>query len=75
MKFLLMLEICASVFLAEPVTTVRTPNCSQYFLLQCSRERLPICGTNGVTFSNECMLCLFNREYNKDIKIWRYGGC
>ncbi|XP_041042813.1 trypsin inhibitor ClTI-1-like isoform X1 [Carcharodon carcharias] len=53
----------------------KTPNCAQYSKLACSRERDPVCGTNGITFPNECMLCLHNWEYNKDVKIEKNGNC
>ncbi|XP_055488648.1 trypsin inhibitor ClTI-1-like isoform X3 [Leucoraja erinacea] len=75
MKFLLTLTICASVFLAQRVVAVKPPKCDKYSSPLCSRVRDPVCGTNSITFANECMLCLFNREYNKDINILRNGDC
>ncbi|XP_067885025.1 trypsin inhibitor ClTI-1-like isoform X2 [Heterodontus francisci] len=68
------------VLAVQPIDTkgeasVKTPNCVQYSAPVCSRDRVPVCGTNGITFPNECMLCLHNWEYNKDVKIVKNGDC
>ncbi|XP_069781542.1 trypsin inhibitor ClTI-1-like [Narcine bancroftii] len=75
MKSLLMLAICAAVLFAQPVAAEKPPNCKKHSPPRCSRVRDPVCGTNGITFPNECMLCLFNTEYNKGVKILRSGDC
>ncbi|XP_061489230.1 serine protease inhibitor Kazal-type 4-like [Rhineura floridana] len=48
----------------------RHPICVHYFLQPiCILYHNPVCGSNGMTYQNECELCIYCREHHKDIKI------
>ncbi|KAJ8282706.1 hypothetical protein COCON_G00052250 [Conger conger] len=59
---------------AAPSTPI-APNCSAYFLPMCTRDFSPVCGNDGVTYSNDCMLCLWNKENQANIAIAWKGEC
>ncbi|XP_044536359.1 serine protease inhibitor Kazal-type 2 [Gracilinanus agilis] len=51
------------------------PDCKIYGNPGCPRDLNPVCGTDALTYPNECSLCAKNRELGKDIQIkWR-GFC
>ncbi|NXG56013.1 IOVO protein, partial [Hemiprocne comata] len=41
----------------------------------CTKTLSPICGSDGVTYSNECLLCAYNIEYGTNISKDHDGEC
>ncbi|NXK52591.1 IOVO protein, partial [Chauna torquata] len=44
-------------------------------VLLCTKTLSPICGTDGVTYSNECLLCAYNIEYGTNVSKDHDGEC
>ncbi|KAF1656727.1 Ovomucoid, partial [Eudyptes chrysocome] len=44
-------------------------------VLVCTKILSPICGTDGVTYSNECLLCAYNIEYGTNVSKDHDGEC
>ncbi|CAI9602821.1 unnamed protein product [Staurois parvus] len=61
-------------FTAPSVKKPRVPLCSRY-ADPCEYDDKPICGTDGYTYSSECVLCMENRERTVQSLIQHDGPC
>ncbi|XP_030595963.1 probable pancreatic secretory proteinase inhibitor isoform X2 [Archocentrus centrarchus] len=54
----------------------RRPSCVGMSGIQaCPLNYSPVCGSNGITYPNECFLCIYRLETNTDILIVKDGPC
>ncbi|KFU92942.1 Ovomucoid [Chaetura pelagica] len=44
-------------------------------VVDCPKTRSPICGSDGVTYSNECQLCAYNIDYGTNVSKDHDGEC
>ncbi|XP_051790206.1 trypsin inhibitor ClTI-1-like [Erpetoichthys calabaricus] len=51
------------------------PECSSYPLPACPRMYIPVCGTDGETYGNECELCVDNMRRKDQVYILNYDEC
>ncbi|NXN59400.1 ICHY inhibitor, partial [Rynchops niger] len=62
-------EMCAAVSPFQPV-------CGDMVELQaCPLLHLPVCGSDGNTYANECQLCVQQMKTRQDIRILKDGEC
>uniref|UniRef100_A0A8C7NIQ5 Kazal-like domain-containing protein n=1 Tax=Oncorhynchus mykiss TaxID=8022 RepID=A0A8C7NIQ5_ONCMY len=71
---LLQLPICLENLLFSFFSSY-LPACYNYQQPGCPFHFEPVCGSNGVTYINECVLCDTVRETRKKILIVKHGPC
>uniref|UniRef100_A0A8I5NJW8 Kazal-like domain-containing protein n=2 Tax=Papio anubis TaxID=9555 RepID=A0A8I5NJW8_PAPAN len=72
---LLLLAVTFAGPLFRRFSKYKTPFCARYQLPGCPRDFNPVCGTDMITYPNECTLCMKIRESGQNIKIFRRGPC
>ncbi|KAK7137918.1 hypothetical protein R3I94_013535 [Phoxinus phoxinus] len=61
--------ICLSAAVPQPREETDTPN------FGCTREYMPVCGDDDITYSNECMLRWESKLRNQVVNVKHEGKC
>ncbi|XP_021006795.1 serine protease inhibitor Kazal-type 1 [Mus caroli] len=69
---LALLSFAGNTFSAK--VTGKEPSC-RYAMGGCPRIYHPVCGTDGITYANECVLCFENRKRIEPVLIQNGGPC
>ncbi|KAL2089103.1 hypothetical protein ACEWY4_016002 [Coilia grayii] len=73
---LLCLTFLYSAYAEDKLQLYRRPACRGMSVAQaCPLNYSPVCGNDGLTYPNECALCVHRLEKNADVLIVREGHC
>ncbi|XP_034636376.1 serine protease inhibitor Kazal-type 1 [Trachemys scripta elegans] len=53
----------------------KEPDCGSFIFPGCPKILDPVCGTDNLTYPNECELCAMNLRRGTHIRIKRRGMC
>ncbi|KAM4751398.1 putative pancreatic secretory proteinase inhibitor [Anableps anableps] len=71
-----LLLICVAADAAEKSGLLKEPSCSDNEnIMGCPRIYEPVCGSDGNTYENQCLLCIKRQETKTDIRIVKMGRC
>ncbi|XP_063781418.1 serine protease inhibitor Kazal-type 2 [Pseudophryne corroboree] len=72
---MLLCIVTAALWPTQLIHGATLPKCYLYQLPGCPRDLNPVCGTDGKTYANECMLCASNRDNGLKVHIKWKGEC
>uniref|UniRef100_A0A3Q0RVM0 Kazal-like domain-containing protein n=1 Tax=Amphilophus citrinellus TaxID=61819 RepID=A0A3Q0RVM0_AMPCI len=76
MFYRILLLVSVAIFFCAGKSGPYQPSCVGMSGIQaCPLNYSPVCGSNGITYPNECFLCIYRLETNTDILIVKDGPC
>ncbi|XP_044517593.1 serine protease inhibitor Kazal-type 1-like [Gracilinanus agilis] len=71
---LLSIALCCFLDTVQAKDQTREAKCNPNFP-GCPRDLAPVCGTDGHTYGNECVLCMENKKRHVAVRIQKDGPC